>query len=35
MMLRAMLVLVVTIAPLQVLGPLSITARHHSTALWG
>ncbi len=35
MMLRAMLVLFVTIAPLQVLGPLSITARHQSAALWG
>ncbi len=35
MMLRAMLVLFVTIAPLQVLGPLSITARHQSPALWG
>ena len=39
MMLRAMLVLFVTIAPLQVLGPLSITARYHSAAqsaaLWG
>jgi len=35
MMLRAMLVLFVTIAPLQVLGPLAITARHESPALWG
>ena len=35
MMLRAMLVLFVTIAPLQVLGPLAITARHQSPALWG
>ena len=39
MMLRAMLVLFVTIAPLQVLGPLSLTARYHSAArsaaLWG
>ena len=39
MMLRAMLVLFVTIAPLQVLGPLSITARYQSSArsaaLWG
>lgn len=33
MMLRAMLVLFVTIAPLQVLGPLAITARHESPAL--
>jgi MFS family permease len=35
MMLRAMLVLFVTIAPLQVLGPLAITARRESPALWG
>ena len=35
MMLRAMLVLFVTIAPLQVLGPLALTARHQSPALWG
>lgn len=35
MLLRAMLVLFVTIAPLQVLGPLSITERHQSPALWG
>ena len=35
MMLRAMLVLFVTIAPLQVLGPLAITARHQSPTLWG
>jgi MFS family permease len=35
MMLRAMLVLFVTIAPLQVLGPMAITERHQSPALWG
>jgi len=35
MMLHAMLVLFVTIAPLQVLGPLAITTRHQSPALWG
>ncbi len=35
MLLRAMLVLFVTIAPLQVLGPLALTARHQSPALWG
>jgi len=35
MMLRAMLVLFVTIAPLQVLGPLALIARHQSPALWG
>ena len=35
MMLRAMLVLFVTIAPLQVLGPLAIMARRESPALWG
>ena len=35
MMLRAMLVLFVTIAPLQVLGPLAITSRRESPALWG
>ncbi len=35
MMLRAMLVLFVTIAPLQVLGPLALTGRHQSPALWG
>jgi MFS family permease len=35
MMLRAMLVLFVTIAPLQVLGPLAITSSHESPALWG
>ena len=36
MMLRAMLVLFVTIAPLQVLGPLALAARFHgSSTLWG
>ncbi|HMK92388.1 MAG TPA: MFS transporter, partial [Thermoleophilia bacterium] len=35
MMLRAMLVLFVTIAPLQVLGPLAITEQHHGPSLWG
>lgn len=35
MMLRTMLVLFVTIAPLQVLGPMAITERHQSPALWG
>ncbi len=35
MMLRTMLVLFVTIAPLQVLGPLWIRTYHQSTALWG
>jgi MFS family permease len=38
MMLRAMLVLFVTIAPLQVLGPLALTAQHPdpgAKALWG
>jgi MFS family permease len=35
MLLRAMLVLFVTIAPLQVLGPLALTARHESPSLWG
>jgi len=35
MMLRAMLVLFITIAPLQVLGPLALTARGHGATLWG
>jgi hypothetical protein len=35
MMLRAMLVLFVTIAPLQVLGPLALNARPHGPAVWG
>jgi MFS family permease len=35
MMLRAMLVLFVTIAPLQVLGPLALSARPHAPAVWG
>ena len=35
MMLRAMLVLFVTIAPLQVLGPLALVDRGQSPALWG
>jgi MFS family permease len=35
MLLRTMLVLFVTIAPLQVLAPLWIKTYHHSAALWG
>ena len=35
MMLRAMLVLFATIAPLQILGPLEVNARFHSATLWG
>lgn len=35
MMLSSMLVLFVTISPLQVLGPLAITEQHESAALWG
>jgi MFS family permease len=35
MLLRTMLVLFVTIAPLQVLGPLAIIAQHHGPSLWG
>jgi MFS family permease len=35
MMLRAMLVLFATIAPLQILGPLEVNARFHSSTIWG